>query len=107
MYLELDGQGPLHVQLARALRTAILDGRLKPGSRLASTRVVSMELGLSRTTVLAAYEQLRAEGFISGRVGSGSYVGPVLTGTRAPAASFASTMASVSPEVGVNTTPPP
>ena len=42
MYLELDGQGPLHVQLARALRTAILDGRLKPGSRLASTRVVSM-----------------------------------------------------------------
>ncbi|WP_424683941.1 PLP-dependent aminotransferase family protein [Frateuria sp. YIM B11624] len=87
MYLELDGQGPLHVQLARALRTAILDGRLKPGSRLASTRVVSMELGLSRTTVMAAYEQLRAEGFISGRVGSGSYVGPVLTGTQAPAAS--------------------
>jgi len=56
MYLELDGQGPLHTQLSRALREAILDGRLRPGARLASTRVMCRELGLSRTTVLAAYE---------------------------------------------------
>ena len=87
MYLQLDGQGPLHVQLARALRVAILDGRLRSGCRLPSTRFVSKELGLSRTTVLAAYEQLRAEGFIAGKVGSGSYVGPVLTRVPAPAAS--------------------
>jgi GntR family transcriptional regulator/MocR family aminotransferase len=86
MYLQLDGQGPLHVQLARAMREAILDGRLKPGARLASTRLVSRELGLSRTTVLAAYEQLRAEGVIAGKVGSGSYVSTVLTSAPAPTA---------------------
>lgn len=89
MYLELDGQGPLHMQLARALRAAILDGRLKPCSRLASTRAVSKELGLSRTTVLAAYEQLRAEGFIAGKVGSGSYVSPMLAGAPAPGPAIA------------------
>ena len=91
MYLELDGQGPLHVQLARALRAAILDGRLKPRSRLPSTRAISNELGLSRTTVLAAYEQLRAEGFIAGRVGSGSYVNPVLADVPAPSPKVALT----------------
>jgi len=86
MYLELDGQGPLHTQLSRALREAILDGRLRPGARLASTRVMCRELGLSRTTVLAAYEQLRAEGVICGKVGSGSYVNATLAGSTAPAA---------------------
>jgi GntR family transcriptional regulator/MocR family aminotransferase len=86
MYLELDGQGPLHIQLARAMREAILDGRLKPGSRLASTRAMSKELDLSRTTVLAAYEQLRAEGVIAGKVGSGSYVSAVVAGAPPPAA---------------------
>lgn len=74
MYLELDGKGPHHAQLTRALRAAIVEGRLKPGARLPSTRGLCKELGFSRTTVLAAYDQLRAEGFIQGRVGSGSYV---------------------------------
>src|SRR3546814_17806433 len=44
------------------------------GSRLPATRQRANELGISRNTVLAAYEQLRAEGFIDGRVGSGSYI---------------------------------
>lgn len=80
MFLELDGRGPLHAQLTRAMRTAILDGRLRGGSRLPPTRELAAELGLSRTTVLTAYEQLRAEGFIAARTGSGSYVN-VLEGT--------------------------
>lgn len=74
MYLELDGHGPLYDQLTRALKASILDGRITPGTQLPPTRDLADELGLSRTTVLAAYEQLRAEGFIDGRVGSGSYV---------------------------------
>ncbi|TPG44953.1 PLP-dependent aminotransferase family protein [Rhodanobacter glycinis] len=74
MFLELDGHGPHYAQLTRAMKTAILDGRMAAGSRLPPTRVLAHELELSRTTVLAAYEQLRAEGFIDGRVGSGSYV---------------------------------
>ncbi|RUL70979.1 PLP-dependent aminotransferase family protein [Dyella choica] len=74
MYLELDGQGPLYDQLTRALKTSILDGRITAGTQLPPTRELAHELEISRTTVLAAYEQLRAEGFIDGRVGSGSFV---------------------------------
>lgn len=76
MHLQLDGQGPLHAQLMRALKAAILSGRLEQGERLPATRALAKELGISRNTVLAAYDQLRAEGFISGKVGSGSYVLP-------------------------------
>jgi GntR family transcriptional regulator / MocR family aminotransferase len=74
VYLELDGKGPLYDQLTRALKASILDGRIAAGTQLPPTRELAEELELSRTTVLAAYEQLRAEGFIDGRVGSGSYV---------------------------------
>lgn len=74
MYLELDGRGPLYDQLTRALKASILEGRITTGTQLPPTRELADELELSRTTVLAAYEQLRAEGFIAGRVGSGSYV---------------------------------
>jgi GntR family transcriptional regulator/MocR family aminotransferase len=74
VYLELDGRGPLYDQLTRALKASILEGRITAGTQLPPTRELADELDLSRTTVLAAYEQLRAEGFIAGRVGSGSYV---------------------------------
>ncbi|WP_225562687.1 PLP-dependent aminotransferase family protein [Rhodanobacter sp. DHG33] len=79
MFLELDGHGPHYAQLARALREAVLDGRLTTGARLPPTRELARELELSRTTVLAAYEQLRAEGFIEGHAGSGSYVASLQT----------------------------
>jgi len=74
MFLELDGQGPQYRQLIRALRAAILSGRLPAHTRLPSTRELALELGCSRITVLTAYEQLRADGYIDGQVGSGSYV---------------------------------
>ena len=74
MFLELDGHGPHYAQLTRAIKAAVLSGRLASGSQLPPTRTLAQELGLSRITVLAAYEQLRADGFITGRVGSGSYV---------------------------------
>jgi GntR family transcriptional regulator/MocR family aminotransferase len=74
MHLQLDGRGPLHAQLTRALKSALAAGRVGQGSRLPPTRSLARELGLSRNTVLTAYEQLRAEGFMDARVGSGSYV---------------------------------
>lgn len=83
MHLEFDGSGPLHGQLTRALKAAICTRRLVPGARLPATRELARDLRLSRNTVLAAYEQLGAEGFIEGKVGSGSYVADVAT--RAPA----------------------
>ncbi|BCT91515.1 GntR family transcriptional regulator [Lysobacter helvus] len=74
MHLQLDGRGPLHAQLTRALKSALANGRVGEGSRLPPTRALARDLGLSRNTVLTAYEQLRAEGFMDARVGSGSYV---------------------------------
>ncbi|RNF84133.1 PLP-dependent aminotransferase family protein [Montanilutibacter psychrotolerans] len=78
MHFELDGRGTLNGQLIRALKGAVLAGRIAAGTRLPATRMLARDLGVSRNTVLAAYEQLRAEGFLDGRVGSGSYVAPPL-----------------------------
>ncbi len=77
VYLDLDGQGARYAQLIRALKGAILDGRLVAGARLPASRTLARELAMSRNTVLAAYEQLQAEGFLLGRVGSGSFVANV------------------------------
>src|SRR5690348_2762561 len=74
MWIRLDGDGPLFRQLYRALRTGIIDGVVPAGTRLPATRALAAELGLSRTTVLLAYEQLAAEGYLDGRRGSGSFV---------------------------------
>ncbi|RCV52182.1 MocR-like pyridoxine biosynthesis transcription factor PdxR [Marinitenerispora sediminis] len=60
--------------LERALRAAIRDGRLAPGTRLPASRTLAGELGVARGTVTAAYEQLVAEGYLSARRGSGTVV---------------------------------
>ena len=74
LWMRLDGEGSLQRQAYRALRAAILDGRLPAGARLPATRALARDLGLSRNTVLAAYEQLEAEGFAAARVGAGTFV---------------------------------
>jgi GntR family transcriptional regulator / MocR family aminotransferase len=61
MILKLDGQGALFEQLARALRSQILAGGYEPGGRLPATRTLAATLGISRNTVLGAYELLCAE----------------------------------------------
>jgi GntR family transcriptional regulator/MocR family aminotransferase len=72
--VSLEGDGPLSQRLYRGLRAAILDGRLRPGGRLLSSRDLARELSVSRNTVLTALDQLVAEGYATGRVGSGTYV---------------------------------
>ncbi len=67
-------QMPLHKQLYEGLRRAILRRQLPIGIRLPSTRAFAHELGISRTTVQLAFEQLIAEGYLDGRRGSGIYV---------------------------------
>ena len=69
---------PLHRQLYDALRGAVLSGHLASGSRLASTRAMAVDLGVSRNTVMAAFSQLLAEGYLEGRVGAGTFVGRTL-----------------------------
>lgn len=65
---------PIHRQIFEGLRGFILEGRLSPGAQLPSTRTLAAEVGVSRSTVVSAYSQLLAEGYLEGRVGSGTYV---------------------------------
>lgn len=73
MDLVLDGRGPLYLQLARALRHGIVSGRIPHGARIPPTRNLVALTGLSRTTIVAAYQQLESEGLLEARVGDGSY----------------------------------
>src|SRR5579884_42393 len=66
--------GPLFRQIYLSLRQAILSGTLRPGERLPSTREMAEKLHVSRTVVLLAYDQLLAEGFLTGRHGSGTFI---------------------------------
>src|SRR6266511_2785330 len=75
--LDRDGAAPLHWQLYEQLRAAILAGQLGAATRLSSTRTLAGELSVSRTTALLAYEQLRDEGYLDGRVGAGTTVAPL------------------------------
>ncbi|WP_223543166.1 PLP-dependent aminotransferase family protein [Pseudomonas sp. GL-B-12] len=72
--IELDRRQGLSRQLYQALRTRVLDGRLASGTRLPASRDLAAALAISRNSVVRAYDQLYAEGFIEGRVGDGTYV---------------------------------
>jgi GntR family transcriptional regulator/MocR family aminotransferase len=74
MDIFLDGRGPRYGQLVRALRVAIASGRLPRGSRLPASRQLAAQLGVSRTTVVAAFQQLQLAGLIEAVPGSGNYV---------------------------------
>ena len=64
--------------LYAAVRGEILEGRLASGTRLPATRDLAKQYGLSRGTIVNAFEQLRAEGYVEGVVGSGTFVSKVL-----------------------------
>ena len=68
----------LHRQIYNSYRTAIVDGALRPGERIPSTRILASELGLSRIPVLNAYAQLLAEGYLEARVGAGTVISSTL-----------------------------
>ncbi|EOV0646659.1 PLP-dependent aminotransferase family protein [Cronobacter turicensis] len=68
----------LHKRLYNALRLTILDGSLPAQSRLPASRDLAQQLGLSRNTVLTVYEQLLAEGYVTSRAGSGTFVARML-----------------------------
>jgi GntR family transcriptional regulator/MocR family aminotransferase len=72
--IELDRRQGLSRQLYQALRVRILDGRLSSGTRLPASRDLAESLGISRNSVMRAYDQLYAEGFTDGRIGDGTYV---------------------------------
>jgi len=73
-----DPETPAYRWLYAALRAEILEGRLRPGARLPGTRDLAGKYGLSRGTIVTAFEQLKAEGYAEGSVGSGTFVSKVL-----------------------------
>lgn len=73
-----DSRAPISKQLFQELREVVLSGRLKPGTRMPATRNLAHELGVSRTTVAQAYEQLKSEGYLVGREKSGTFIPEVL-----------------------------
>lgn len=68
---------PLYRQLYKEIRQAILQGKLVPGTQLPSTRVLANSLGISRTTVVQAFEDLLSDGYVESKMGSGTYIASV------------------------------
>lgn len=83
--LDKDAETPLYRQLYDWLRRDIESGQLPVGSRLPATRAMAERLGVSRNTVLVAYEHLLADGYAEGRVGSGTRVAGRREDDRSPA----------------------
>ncbi|AKU17725.1 PLP-dependent aminotransferase family protein [Luteipulveratus mongoliensis] len=72
--VHLDRRGERTAAIYTALVEAMTDGRLRTGDRLPPTRELATQLGVSRTTVAAAYDRLTGEGYVEGRVGAGTFV---------------------------------
>jgi GntR family transcriptional regulator / MocR family aminotransferase len=83
--IDRDSRVPVLRQVYLELRRTILCGAVPPGGRLPATRALAARLGIARNSVVAAYEQLLAEGFIEGRVGAGTFVSRALPETPEPA----------------------
>ena len=74
IFLDRASDIPLYRQLAEELRLAVLEGRLKSGQKLPSSRNLAKLLDISRFTVIQSYEQLKSEGYFLSSSGSGTYV---------------------------------
>jgi len=88
LVIDLAGRGDRAARVYHALRAAIADGRLPVGHRLPATRALAADLGVARNSVATAYERLAAEGYLTARVGAGTFVarGAEAPGRRHPVA---------------------
>jgi GntR family transcriptional regulator/MocR family aminotransferase len=84
--LKLLQDRPLQQQLYDQLRNLIVSGRLQPGARMPSTRMLSDQFAVSRITVVLAYERLVAEGYLQTHPASGTFVSAAPSGQAVPAA---------------------
>ena len=72
--LKTEGAAPRYEQIANALCQAIRTGELKPGDRLPTVRQLAADLGVSLTTVTAAFKSLAESGWTRGEIGRGTFV---------------------------------
>ena len=75
--LQRDSHTPLYTQIVVEVRRMIAGGALKVGDRLPANRELAKTLGVNRNTVTTAYAELAADGLITSRVGSGTYISRV------------------------------
>jgi GntR family transcriptional regulator / MocR family aminotransferase len=85
LHVDLSGSR-VRVPLEAGLRDAISSGRLRPGTRLPSSRALAADLGIARNTVAEVYSQMVAEGWLTARSGAGTVVAPRTAGPGADAA---------------------
>src|SRR3981081_3172596 len=78
--LDRGSRTPLTRQIYMQVRSAVLSGALCPGTRVPSSRAMASKLGVARASVVSAYEQLLAEGYVESRHGSGTFIAGDLTG---------------------------
>jgi GntR family transcriptional regulator/MocR family aminotransferase len=79
LHVNLVGRKDLSGEIYRQVRRAILDGQLRPGDNLTPSRELARALAVSRGTVIAAYERLMSEGFVTSRPGAGTFVSERVT----------------------------
>ena len=72
--LKVEGAAPRYEQIAKALSQAIRSGQFKPGDRLPTLRRLATDLGVSLTTVTAAFKSLAENGWTRGEIGRGTFV---------------------------------
>lgn len=72
--ISLDSELPLYLQIKKEIKEQILSGELKAGDRLPATRDLARQLGVNRSTVTNAYDELLAEGVLNSHVGQGTFV---------------------------------
>ena len=81
--LDRASRSPLSRQVYAQVRSAVLSGALRAGTRMPSTRAMAVRLGVARASVVAAYEQLLAEGYVESRHGSGTFISDDVAGLAA------------------------
>jgi GntR family transcriptional regulator / MocR family aminotransferase len=82
LHISLIGRQDLSGEIYRQLRRAIIEGQLRPRDPLPPSRELARQLTVSRTTVVVAYDRLAGEGFVTSRVGAGTFVSEHLAPAR-------------------------
>ncbi|KKJ75794.1 hypothetical protein WH95_16325 [Kiloniella litopenaei] len=100
LVLDRTSSDSLQSQLFSQLREMVLSGRLQSGERLPSTRALAKELACSRNTVLGAFDQLLAEGYLEGQSGSGTYISNELPDDIGLVPAKTSSYSQVPPSIG-------
>ena len=92
LHVSLVGRKDITSEIYRQIRGAVVSGRLRPGDPLPPSRELARRLSVSRTTVMVAYERLNGEGFVTSRVGAGTFVSDHVPGHPGPSTRVASVL---------------